>query len=94
MKLKKRHVLVGITVFLYLILVFKGNFKNSVIFAGDEWEYQAVAVNHYYGHGFLTTGRLEDTGKYKISELDIEKLHFWENKSGKAYHRSPFIRSS
>lgn len=90
MKLKKRHLLLGITVFLYLFLVYKGNFKNSVIFEGDEWEYQAIAVNHYYGHGFLTTGRIEDIAKYKISELDTEKLHFWDSKSGKAYYRSPF----
>jgi 4-amino-4-deoxy-L-arabinose transferase-like glycosyltransferase len=88
--MKNRYWLIIVTLLLFLALAFRGGFHNTVIFAGDEWEYQVIAVNHYYGHGFLTTGKIEETGKYRFSQLSTDKLKFWENKSGKAYYRSPF----
>jgi hypothetical protein len=86
----KTILFIGFSILLYLFVAFTGNFKDSVTFSGDEWEYQAIAVNQYYGHGFMVTGRLEETDNYKITLLDSNKMSFWESKSGKAFHRSPF----
>ena len=74
-----------------LIALIKSDYDNHVIFTGDEWDYQSIGVNFYYGYEFLTTGRIKDSTEYKFKELNNEKIQFWESASGKkAYYRAPF----
>lgn len=78
-------------VLLYALALIKADYNNKVVFTGDEWDYQSIAVNNYYGSEFLTTGRIKEIETYKLEKLDDGKIQFWENFSGnKAYHRGPF----
>lgn len=87
----KLILLVGTTVLLYILVSLTCNYDNTVIFTGDEWDYQSIGVNTYYGSEFLTTGRIWEIDYYKFTDLDSGKLGFWESFSGKkAYHRVPF----
>lgn len=66
-------------------------YDNNVVFTGDEWDYQSIGVNSYYGYEFLTTGRLEEAEVYRFTALDNGKIRFWEGFSGKkAFYRVPF----
>lgn len=89
---KTKLILLSITfIVVFLFTLFKGDYTNKVIFTGDEWDYQSIGVNNYFGYGFLTTGRILPAETYRIDSLSPAKIKFWENFSGrKAYHRGPF----
>jgi len=87
----KLILLGGTTVLLFIIVSLTCRYENNVIFTGDEWDYQSIGVNSFFGAEFLTTGRLKDIDDYRFISLDSGKLSFWEGFSGKkAYHRVPF----
>jgi len=72
------------------IVIIEGKYDNKVDFTGDEWDYQSIAVNNYFGYAFLTTGRIKEIEAYKFKNLDDGKIKFWERFSGrKAFNRSP-----
>ena len=76
---------------MFIIALLKGDYDNNVVFTGDEWDYQSIGVNSYYGYEFLTTGRLQEVDAYKFKELDDGKIKYWEKFSGRvAYYRVPF----
>jgi len=90
MKKNQKYLLVLVIAAAVVFIMIRGNYTNSVIFTGDEWEYQSIGVNFYYGHDFLTTGLIENAETYKITSLDEGKMEFWKRFSGfKAIHRSP-----
>lgn len=91
MKTKKLILLIGTTILICTIVIIKGDYDKMVDFTGDEWEYQSIGVNSYFGYDFLTTGRIKEIEAYKFKNLDNAKIQFWERFSGqKAYYRSPF----
>jgi 4-amino-4-deoxy-L-arabinose transferase-like glycosyltransferase len=76
---------------MFVIALLKGDYDNKVVFTGDEWDYQSIGVNSYYGYKFLTTGRLKEADAYMFKDLDDGKIKYWENFSGRiAYYRGPF----
>jgi 4-amino-4-deoxy-L-arabinose transferase-like glycosyltransferase len=88
---KKSLILLVIGAILLLFALRRGHFTNSVIFTGDEWDYQSIAVNYCDGHGYPVTGLIEEIDRYKIVDLTEEKIRFWQHFSGiKAFHRPPF----
>ena len=91
LKARKLIFLTGTFMLLYVIVSIICDYDNKVVFTGDEWDYQSIGVNSFYGYEFLTTGRLKETDAYKFKELDEAKTKFWEGFSGtKAYYRVPF----
>lgn len=50
---------------------------SSIPYEGDSIDYQTLAVNHYYGHGFMTDGFIEPFENY---QFDIN-LKPYDNKS-------------
>jgi 4-amino-4-deoxy-L-arabinose transferase-like glycosyltransferase len=90
LKTKKLILLIGTFFLICSIVIIKGDYNNMVDFTGDEWDYQSIAVNNYFGYDFLTTGRIKEIEAYKFENLDSGKIQFWERFSGQmAYNRSP-----
>jgi len=91
LKSKNLILLASTFIAVFVIALIKGNYDNKVVFTGDEWDYQSIGVNSYYGYKFLTTGRLKETEAYKFKGLDDGKIKFWEGFTGRsAYYRVPF----
>jgi 4-amino-4-deoxy-L-arabinose transferase-like glycosyltransferase len=91
LKTGKLILLAGTAILVFVIVSIICDYDNSVVFTGDEWDYQSIGVNSYYGYEFPTTGRLKETDLYKFTGLDEGKIRFWEGFSGiKAYYRVPF----
>jgi 4-amino-4-deoxy-L-arabinose transferase-like glycosyltransferase len=89
---ERKYLIVHLSVFLFIAILIsvKGTYNNKVIFTGDEWDYQSIGVNFYYGHDFLLTGPLEQLPLYKLEKLNKGKMTFWEHSKGKkAVYRSP-----
>ena len=87
----QKYFLVGIFAIAVVFILIRGSYKNTVVFTGDEWDYQSIGVNYMYGHDFLITGLIEKPEIYRISCLDKGKLGFWKQFSGvRAIYRSPF----
>jgi hypothetical protein len=63
----KLHLLVYVLcVAAGLVYMSQQRWSDTVALAGDEWEYQSIAVNMIHGHGFPVSGGYEDSTVYKL----------------------------
>ena len=70
---KERYLSLRLHIIVYIVCVIAGlvymwqhTFSDTVALAGDEWEYQSIAVNMLHGHGFPVSGGYEDSAVYKL----------------------------
>lgn len=79
--MKKIHLYIyALSVCCGLLYASTFSFPDRVPLSGDEWEYQSIAVNFIYGHGFPIAGGFEDSAKYKFYTYPgLVNGHSWDN---------------
>ncbi|MBN1405588.1 MAG: hypothetical protein JW946_03630, partial [Candidatus Omnitrophica bacterium] len=61
--------------FIYIFWVHQHNLSDTVSFSiGDQWNYQALAVNLYMGHGYKDAA-IEKPAKYKFDDISEDATY-------------------
>ena len=98
---KGRYLSSGLHLVVYVVCVCFGllfmsqyRFSDTVPLAGDEWEYQSIAVNLIHDHGFPVSRCYEDSSVYKFRyqpgvNADQTWHNFYDKGRGYDFYRNP-----